>query len=104
MLGDGYLELPPRGINARLIFSQGLVHKEYFENLNFIFYQNNLLKTLNYRSYTYLDKRNNKDYTTISFKTKSLPILTKFYNIFYINKIKIIPYSLDLLTPLALAH
>jgi hypothetical protein len=31
-------------------------------------------------------------------------MLTEFYNIFYSNKVKIVPSDLSLLTPLALAH
>ncbi|SRR5258705_12642792 len=33
-----------------------------------------------------------------------MPMLTEFYNIFYLNGVKIIPTDLSLLTPLAFAH
>lgn len=33
-----------------------------------------------------------------------MPMLTEFYNIFYLNGVKRIPTDLSLLTPLALAH
>jgi hypothetical protein len=111
LLGDGFLELPPRAVNARFIFSQGIYNKEYFlrsceENLYSIFSNCNIkfFNSKDYRSYNYFDKRKNKPYTTLSFKTKSLPILTEFYNMFYVGKEKTVPDSLELLTPIALAH
>jgi len=58
----------------------------------------------NFRTYSYLDKRTNKTYKSLNFLTKALPIFTGFYKLFYINKIKIVPNDLSLLTPLALAH
>lgn len=58
----------------------------------------------NFRTYSYLDQRTGNTYTSLNFWTKSLPIFTEFYNQFYINKEKIVPIDLSLLTPLALAH
>ncbi len=43
--------------------------------------------------------------SSLWFTTRSLPCFTELYNIFYPNKIKIIPHNIyDLLTPVALAH
>lgn len=103
MLGDGFLELPIKGINARFIFSQGISHKDYFIYL-YSFFTDFITPNTNFRTYTRLDKRKNITYTTLSFKTKALPLFTKFYNMFYKDKKKFVPHSLDLLTPIALAH
>ena len=101
ILGDGKLELPPRGINARFGFTQAEAQKDYFISVC------NSLSTISsakYREYAYLDKRTGKTYKSLNFWTKSSPMLTEFYNIFYSNKVKIVPSDLSLLTPLALAH
>ena len=68
------------------------------------FFTEFITPSTNYRTYSNLDKRKNITYTTLSFKTKALPIFTNFYNMFYKDKEKIVPHSLDLLTPIALAH
>lgn len=57
-----------------------------------------------YREHTHVDRRTGKTYSSLSFLTKSLPMLTEFYHLFYHNKVKIIPRDLSLLTPLPLAH
>jgi hypothetical protein len=57
-----------------------------------------------YRESSYVDKRTGKTYKSLSFWSKSMPMLTEFYNIFYLNGVKIIPTDLSLLTPLAFAH
>lgn len=103
LLGDGYLELPSKGLNARFIFSQGLSHKDYFVYL-YGFFTEFITPNTDYRTYTHIDKRTNIPYTTLSFKTKALPIFTEFYNMFYKDKEKFVPYSLELLTPIALAN
>ena len=37
--------------------------------------------------------------------TRSLPCFAKLYSLFYVNKVKVVPYNIyDLLTPVALAH
>jgi hypothetical protein len=101
LLGDGSLELPARGKNARFIFSQSNKYKPYFLHMFLLL---NLFCSNSFKSYDYKDKRTNKMYTTLSFKTRALPIFTEFYKLFYINKVKSIPMDLSLLTPLALAH
>lgn len=116
MLGDGKLELPPKGINARFGFMQSEEHKDYF-----IFVCKSLSKVCStkYREYSYFDKRTGKTYKSLNFWTKALPMLTEFYNLFYVglphvsatigggrnfNKIKTVPIDLSLLTPIAFAH
>lgn len=88
ILGDGKLELPPRGLNARFGFTQSIIFEEYFLQL-FSIFQPFCLS--NFKIYSYVDKRTGKIYTSLSFRTRALPIFTEFYNMFYINKIKIVP-------------
>lgn len=101
LLGDGKLELAPRAINARFGFIQSDKNKEYFL---FLLNELSTLCSIKYREYSYLDKRTGKIYKSLNFWTKSLPILTELYNNFYLNKIKIVPNELSLLSPIALAH
>lgn len=90
-----------RSINARFGFIQSIKNKEYFLHVHNIFIN---WCSANYNIYNYLDKRTNKVYTSLKFWTRALPIFTEFYMMFYSDKIKIVPISLDLLTPVALAH
>ena len=58
-----------------------------------------------YSSYTYLDSRTNKNYSSLTLRTRSLPLFTEYYKLFYLNGVKVIPNIIgDLLTPLGLAH
>ena len=51
------------------------------------------------------DKRTGKIYKSIYFRTLTLPCLNEYHDIFYKNKVKIIPKNLDeLLTPIGLAY
>lgn len=101
LLGDAKLELPPRGLNARLGFIQSLDKKDYFLSV-----LNSLeeLCSIKYRIVSYFDKRTQKTYSNLNFWTKSLPVLNEFYFNFYVDKVKIVPLDLTLLTPIALAH
>lgn len=101
LLGDGSLELPPKGINARFGFNQSLYKKDYFLNV-----LNSLEEICSgkYRKISTLDRRTGKIYTTLNFWSKSLPVLNEFYFNFYNSKVKIVPLDLSLLTPLAIAH
>lgn len=127
-LGAGKLELAKRAKNARFGFIQSTKFEAYFSYLFSIFSFHNFCSA-NFRNYhaspysnsraadlvelflrtvrrgrSYLDKRTGKTYTSRNFWTKSLPFFTEFYNQFYINKVKIVPNDLSLLTPLSLAH
>jgi hypothetical protein len=64
LLGDAKLELPPRGINARLGFTQSLDKKDYFLSV-----LNSLGEICSgkYREMSYLDKRTGKTYTNLNF-------------------------------------
>ena len=47
----------------------------------------------------------NKNYSSLTLRTRSLPLFTEYYKLFYLNGVKVIPNNIgDLLTPLGLAH
>lgn len=57
------------------------------------------------RHYEFLNKRTNKVYTSIDFHTYSLPCFNYYYDLFYVNGVKIIPLNIsELLTPAGLAY
>lgn len=101
LLGDGKLEMPPRGVNARFGFTQSEFKKDYF-----LAVLNSLLCICSgkYSESEYHDKRTDKIYKSLSFWSKALPMLNEFYYNFYDAKVKKVPSDLSLLTPLALAH
>lgn len=101
LLGDGKLEMSPRSVNARFGFTQAEEKRDYF---NFVLNSLSSIGSFKYREYSYLDKRTGKTYKSLNFWTKTLPMLTELYHLFYFNKIKIVPNDLSLLTPVALAH
>lgn len=64
LLGDGKLEMPPRGVNARFGFTQSEFQKEYFTSVC------DSLSNIcsgKYRESSYLDKRTGKTYKSLSF-------------------------------------
>ena len=101
LLGDGNLEMPPRGVNARFGLTQAEYRKDYIlsvlESLDEIC-------TGKYRENSYYDKRTGKIYKSISFWSKASPKLNELYREFYVGKVKRVPLDLSLLTPLAIAH
>lgn len=64
VLGDGKLEIPPRGTNARFGFTQSKHNEDYFL---FVFNNLSYLISAKYREYSYIDKRTNKTYTSLNF-------------------------------------
>ena len=101
LLGDGKLEMPPRGVNARFGFTQSEDKKEYL--ISVCDSLSNICSG-KYRESYYLDKRTGKTYRSLSFWSRSLPLLNEFYYNFYTDKVKRVPQDFSLLTPLALSH
>jgi hypothetical protein len=63
LLGDGKLEMPPRGLNARFGFTQSEFQRDYFLSVS------NSLSNIcsgKYREYSYLDKRTGKTYKSLN--------------------------------------
>lgn len=104
ILGDGYLERVKLSYNTRLRIEQSYPEKErYFNSLY------SLLKPLVSMDPVILtrkpDIRTGKIYKSIYFRTLAFPCLNEFFDIFYKDKVKIIPKNLDeLLTPVGLAY
>jgi len=86
--------------DARLQFKQTVNHIEYFY---FVFFKlNHYCSKAPYITKTIVSK---KEHIGLSFITRTLPCITKLYNIFYLNNKKVIPTTIyDLLTWEALAH
>jgi hypothetical protein len=103
LLGDLYAQKEKKGVNARLCFEQGTVHKDYLLHLYELFKSFCLQDP---KIYTRLpDKRTGKIYSRISFKTCALPCFTDLYNLFYLEGKKIVPMIIaELLTPLSLMY
>lgn len=102
LLGDADIEMGARAINGRFKITQSTKYEDYFYMLFEIF---NQFCSNSPKLNTYLDKRTNKEYNSLYLRTKRLPLFTEYYNLFYLNGVKVIPKNIyDLLTPLGLAH
>lgn len=98
LLGDGHLE--QNGKYVRLRIEHSYKHKEY------IFWLAREFRpfSLQPRAIFAKDKRNGKTYRKWHFSTRSLPIFSKFRDIFYKNRRKIIPLNISkMLSNLSLA-
>ena len=97
LLGDADIELRGRAINGRFKIIQSTKYRDYFLMLFEIFSQ---FCSAPYSSYNYLDSRTNKNYSSLTLRTRSLPLFTEYYKLFYLNGVKVIPNNIgDLLTP-----
>lgn len=51
------------------------------------------------------DKRTSKIYSTLHFSTRSLSFFNLYYQLFYVNKVKVVPSNIGiLLSPVALGQ
>jgi len=102
ILGDAGLSIANKtNGNARLCFSQSLSHFRYFWSV--------FIKLAHYcSSFPYLRVGKRLGVLTYSprLQTRSLPVFTELYNLFYIKGVKVIPveHIFEILTPIALAH
>lgn len=100
-LGDLCITKP--GKNPRLQFAQGSINEAYILHLydSFKNYCGSAPKLYEGK----LDKRTGLIYSSIRFKTLSLPCFSNYYDLFYYNGVKGIPLNINkLLTPLGLAY
>lgn len=101
LLGD--LHINKQRNNSRLVFKQGLINKGYIYHLFELFSSYSNMEVP--KHYEFFDKRSNKSYTSIVFNTYSLPCFNYYYNLFYLENIKIIPLNIgELLTSEGLAY
>ena len=104
LLGDAYLERVKPTHNARLIFDQSFPgHAYYLMMLYGIFYDlSSRNPKVNIRK---PDKRTGNVYSSIAFKTVTLPCLNAWHSKFYQNGAKVVPTDIaELLTARALAY
>jgi LAGLIDADG DNA endonuclease family. len=104
MLGDGYLARVKSTHNTRLQIEQAYPKKEDY--LLSLFY---LFKPLVISNPAIvvrkIDKRTGKYYKSIKFRTSSMGCLNKYHDLFYKNRIKIVPKNIhELLMAIGLAY
>lgn len=104
LLSDGYLWSDKPYNNYRFHFKQTFSRFEYVLYVfQYFSHYCNILPFLKIES----GYRDNKkyNYSSIEFYTRAFPCFTQYNNLFYKNKIKVLPEDIfNLLTPVALAH
>lgn len=110
LLGDGHLQC--RKLNSRFIYGQSSLrehHLNYFYHIYDLF-KPYISKNLKIKSNTFVNKKNNKSYSSVYFATLTLPCFNYYKELFYmplsIGKYKkIVPNNINqLLTPRGLAY
>ena len=101
LLGDGHLQC--RNGNSRFIYGQSSLREHHLNYFNHIFdlFKPFISKDFVPKSRTFIDKRTNITYKSISFATLTLPCFNYYRNLFYNkeNK-KVVPLNINkLLTP-----
>ena len=101
-MGDAHIVKRSPTSNARLVYAQTALHKEYFEYVFNIFKE---YCTKNYIEQSRTIKgKDNKIYSATAFTTMQLPCLNEYRELFYQNNIKLIPDNIyNLLSPRSLA-
>ena len=105
LLGDGHIVRRSITSNSRLVYAQTAIeHREYFNKVYSIF-KPYCTKNFVPKSLINLDKRSNKEYTSISFTTMQLSCFNWFRENFYNLNVKKVPNNIcNLLTPIGLAY
>ena len=106
LLGDGHIQ--SRNGNGRLIYAQSSLREHHLNYFNHIFsmFKPFLSNEFEAKSRSFIDKRTNKTYSSISFATLTLPCFNHYRKLFYNsdNK-KFVPSKINqLLTPRGLAY
>jgi hypothetical protein len=100
LLSDGWLEKENLNANTRFRFKQSLSKSSYVIH-SFLILSHYISNIPN------IVKGERKGTITygLQFSTRRYQCFNELYNLFYINKIKVIPHNIyDILTPIALAH
>ena len=88
IISDGWLEINKSG-NTRFFFKQSIDKSEF---VLFVFTKFSHFCS-SYPTIT-TARINNREFKGLCFHTRSYPCLTQFYNIFYVNRKKIVPLDL----------
>jgi hypothetical protein len=104
MLADGFLERGKPTFNTRL-----RIDHTYPEQEQYVLRVHTLFASLMANEPVIIarkpDIRTGKVYKSIYIRTLNFPCLNKYHDIFYKDKIKVVPINIqDLLTPIGLAH
>ena len=106
LLGDGHLQC--RNLNSRFIYGQSSLREHHLNYFNHIFdlFKPFISKDFVPKSRTFIDKKTNISYKSISFATLTLPCFHHYKNLFYNDENKkIVPLNINqLLTPIGLAY
>jgi hypothetical protein len=89
-LGDLFIQ--KTNVNARIFFEQGTVHEGYLKHLYEQFKDYCLTEPKTYVRAP--NSQTGKIHSRISFKTRSAPCFTEFYNLFYFEGKKIVPLNI----------
>ena len=105
LLGDGHIQ---KRKNSRFIYAQSSLrvhHLNYFKHV-FALFKPYLSKDFIFKDRSFIDKRTNKTYSSVSFATLTLPCFNQYRDLFYdSNNKKIVPASIEnILTPIGLAY
>ena len=103
ILGDGHLQKSGERSNTSLWMDNAYPsQKDFINNLRELF---DSITTVSPKIVTRVDKRSNKTTESIRFWTRALPCLNYYHNIFYKDKVKIIPQNIgELLSEIGLAY
>lgn len=105
LLGDLNVQKQKGGVNARLRFEQGVIHKEYLFHLYSIFQEYCSQVPVLQIHKPLSNNKTGKIHTSVRFNTFSLPCFNELYNLIYLDGRKIVPLIIaELLTPLGLAY
>ena len=106
MVSDGHIQRRSLTANARFIFNQsGKIEKRPYFELVYNLFKLYCTKNSEFYLRTWIDKKTNREYSSISFATMQLPCFTKIHSLWYKNGKKIVPLNIkELLTPIGLAH
>ena len=100
LLSDGSLYFSNRGVNYVLKFQQSIAKSSYV-----LFVFNHLSHYCSSYPKVTIGILNVKKTYVLGFYTRAFPFFTEFYNIFYLDGVKRIPFEIyKLLTPVSLAH
>ena len=106
LLGDGHLQC--RNINSRFFYGQSSLRKHHLNYFNHIYDLFNIFisKDFKVKPNSFVNKINNKSYSSVYFATLTLPCFNYYRDLFYdINNKKIVPNNINkLLTPRGLAY
>lgn len=100
ILGDAYIGRVKPTHNARVRFDQ--VYPDHFEYIDLLYsIFDNLTSSEPKINTRKLDSRTCKIYSSIAFKSRNIPCLNPFYEMFYKNRVKVITDNRsELLTPI----